>query len=86
MEEKNKIDWAVFIISFVFAAIPTWLVVGGVVWRYSPNTAGSTVLMAATISAVIIGLIAGLKGSGFWSAASTVGSYTPYARKHKNDK
>ncbi len=86
MEDKNKTDWAVFILSFIFAAIPTWLVVGGVVWRYSPNTEGSNVFVTASIAAIIVGLIAGAKASGFWSAATTVSSYTPNARRHKNDK
>jgi hypothetical protein len=83
MEAENGFDWISFIVNFMFAAIPTLFLVGGLVWRFSPYTKGSTVLLIASITAFIIGLVAGIWRSHFWDAASTIGSHTPYTRKRK---
>lgn len=83
MEDKEDYDWLSFILSFVFAAIPTWFVVGMVVWKYSPNTAGSTVFLIATISGVIFGVVAGIWRNGFWSNAVKIAKHSPYSREEK---
>jgi len=83
VEDEEGYDWIVFFLSFVFAAIPTWLIVGGVVWKFAPDLDGSFVLLVATIASIIIGIMAGLGGNGFWSSASKVASFSPYARKNK---
>lgn len=81
--DNEKYDWAGFVINFIFAAIPTWVLVGVVVWRYSPYTEGSTVLLIASASSVLVGLVAGIWRSGFWGSATKAASFSPYARKHK---
>ena len=84
MEDEEEYDWLAFVLSFVFAAIPTWVIVGAVVWKYSPNTDGSVIFSIATITSIVIGVIAGVWRSGFWGNAKKVASFSPYARKDKN--
>ena len=83
MDTENGIDWLGFMMNFMFAALPTLFIVGGLVWRFGPYTKGSTVLLIASITAFVIGLAAGIWRSRFWGAASAIGSHTPYARKRK---
>lgn len=83
MGNEEEYDWVGFIINFVFAAIPTWLFVGLLVWRYNPNMNGGKVFLIASISSVVIGLVAGIKRAGFWRSATKAAAYSPYSQKKK---
>ena len=74
-----------FIINFIFAAIPTFLIAGAVAWKYSPYTEGGTIFIIASIAALVVGLAAGIWRSRFWDTASTIGSYTTYSKKKDQD-
>jgi len=84
VEEQEGFDWLAFFLSFIFAAIPTWVIVGAVVWKYSPYTDGSVIFFITTITSIVIGVIAGIWRSRFWSNARKVAKFSPYARKDKN--
>jgi len=77
-------DWASIILSFIFTALPTFFIVGLVAWKYNPYTSGSTILLIASIAALLVGLIASIWRSRFWETASNIGSHTSYARKKDN--
>ncbi len=77
-------DWASITLSFIFAALPTFFIVGLVTWKYSPYTSGTTILLIASIAALLVGLIASIWRSRFWETTSNIGSHTPYARKKNN--
>jgi hypothetical protein len=81
--EHEDYDWLAFFLSFIFAAIPAWIIVGAVVWKYSPYTDGSTIFSIATITSLVIGVIAGVWRSGFWGNARKIASFSPYTRKDK---
>ena len=76
-------DWSEFIINFIFAAIPTFVIAGVIAWRYNPYTSGSTIFAIASISAVVVGAVAGIWRSKFWETASSIGAHTHYVRKKK---
>lgn len=80
MENDEGYDWFGFVVSFVFAAILAWIVVGVIVWKYNPYMDGSKVFMIASLSSIVIGVAAGIWRNGFWSSASKL---SPYSRKSK---
>ena len=80
MENDEGYDWFGFVVNFVFAAILTWIVVGIVVWKYNPYMDGIKVFLIASLSSIIIGVVAGIWRNGFWSSAS---KFSPYSRKPK---
>jgi len=71
--------------NFIFAALPTFVIVGLVSWKYSPYTNGNTILIIASITALLVGLIASIWRTRFWDTASNIGSYTTNARKKSNE-
>jgi hypothetical protein len=81
VNESERYDWLAFFLSFLFAAIPAWLIVGGVVWKYSPDIKGSTIFMISTIVSIIVGVVAGVWRNGFWSNAGKAASLSPYSSK-----
>ena len=83
MENEEEYDWTGFIINFVFAAVPTWLFVGLLVWRYNPHMSGGKVFLIACIASVVLGLVAGIKRAGFWRAATKAAEYSQYSQKKK---
>ena len=83
MGKEEEYDWLAFFLNFVFAVIPTWIIVGAVAWKYSPYTDGSTIFSIATITSIVIGVLAGVWGNGFWGNARKVTSFSPYTRKNK---
>jgi len=86
MSREEEYDWAGFIINFIFAAIPTWLVVGIVVWKYNPEMNGGKVFLIACLASVAVGIVAGIKRAGFWGAAAKVASYSSYSKNKKNSE
>ena len=86
MSQEEEYDWAGFIINFIFSAIPTWLVVGIVVWKYNPEMNGSKVFFIACLASVVVGIIAGIKRAGFWGAATKMASYSPYSKNKKDSE
>jgi len=83
MEGDEGYDWLSFFLNFIFAATPTWVLVGLLVWRYSPYTEGSTVLFIASIASIVVGVTAGIWRVGFWNSATKLASISPYARRKK---
>ena len=81
MENDEEYGWFGFFVNFVFAAIIAWIVVGITVWKFNPYMAGSKVFMIASLSSIVIGVVAGIWRNGFWRGASQL---SPYSRK--NDK
>jgi len=79
METDEGYDWFGFVVNFVFAAIPAWIVVGTIVWKTKPYMDGSKVFIIASISSIIIGVVAGIWRNGFWGKASKL---SPYSRKN----
>ncbi len=80
MESDEEYDWLGFIVNFIFAVIPAWIVIGIVVWKASPNMEGSKVFMITSISSIIIGIVAGIWRTGFWIGAAKL---SPYSRKDR---
>ncbi len=83
MGNEEEYDWAGFIINFAFAAIPAWLFIGLLVWRYNPNMNGGKVFLIVSIISIVVGLVAGIKRAGFWRAATKIAAYSPYSKNNK---
>ena len=65
MNNTNQFDWIGFIVNFVIAAILAWIFASLLYWKYGSYTSGGEIVIVATISAVAVGLTAGIWRSGF---------------------
>jgi hypothetical protein len=83
MEDDDGYDWLGFTLNFLFAAIPAWIFVGLLVWRYSPYTEGTTVAAIASVTSIVVGIVAGVWKSGFWDSVQKITSLSPYAKRDK---
>jgi hypothetical protein len=82
MEDEEGYDWLGFFLNFLFAAIPAWIFVGLLVWKYSPYTEGTTVAAIASVVSIVIGILAGVWRNGFWGSAQKAASISPYANRN----
>jgi hypothetical protein len=83
MNNNYEDDWLEFIVNFVIAAILTWILVSLLYWKYGSYSSASEVLIAATISAVVVGVIAGIWRTGFWKFVQKLSALSPYSNRPK---
>jgi len=63
----ESFDLLGFIVNFVVAAILSWILVSLLYWRYGSYSSGGEILTVSTITAIVVGLIAGIFRDGFWN-------------------
>ena len=83
MNNNNQDHWLEFIVNFVIAAILTWIFVSLLYWKYGSYDSASEILIAATISAVVVGVIAGIWRAGFWKFIQKLTVVSPYSNRPK---
>ena len=79
----RPMDWLAFALGFVFAALPTFLVVAGLAWRLDPWSSATSILAIAAGAALVAGLLTGVSRGRASAQAAAAAARVRLPRRRK---